>query len=104
MFSRSLLPDITWAEFIHKHNLMWQGGRLVEIPDNQGLKCTGKLRAQMLILSDFRKKEELKYYLAKSDAKGKGVTLSLFFYSYQQDIFLNIFIILCCIFPKCFWK
>ena len=38
MFSRSLLPDITWAEFMRKHNLMWQGGRLVEIPDNQGAK------------------------------------------------------------------
>jgi hypothetical protein len=42
MFSCSLLPDIIWAEFIHKRNLMWQGGKLIKIPDGRGVKTYKK--------------------------------------------------------------
>jgi len=42
MFSRSLLLEIIWVDFMRKHNLIWQDGRLVEIPDNQGAKMYRK--------------------------------------------------------------
>jgi hypothetical protein len=33
MFSSSLLPIITWSEFMRKNRLMWEGNKLVKIPD-----------------------------------------------------------------------
>jgi len=42
MFSCSLLPHITWVDFMHNCGLMWQGNKLVKITDIQGVKVYKK--------------------------------------------------------------